>query len=140
MADGFFVEVDTRKLEQIIASLPQGAQDLLAAIGTEMVADIQLSMGTSPPGRTYTRGGVTHVASVAGNPPNPDTGELRASITHTQTGPMERVIHDQTEHGAIQEFGAEEINLAPRPFMRPVFEAWRVRKFGQFVDDFPLIR
>ena len=139
MADGFTVEVDTRKLEQIIQSLPKGAQDLLAAIATEMVADIQLSMGTSPPGIAYTRGNVTHVASLPGYPPTPDTGELRASITHRQTGKLERIIHDQTEYGAAQEFGVEELNLEARPFMRPVFEDWRTKKFGQFVDDYPLI-
>ena len=137
MAD-FQIEVDLTRLNQVIAELPGGAENLLIAAATEMVADIQLSMGTSPPGRTYTRRGVTHTASQAGYAPNPDTGNLKASITHTANGKLERIIHDQTDYGQHLEFGTEV--MAARPFMRPVFEAWRTGRFAALVRQIDLVR
>ncbi len=132
-------QVDTRKLRQIIESMPRGEAALLAGIANEMVVDVQLSMDDSPAdGRTYKRGTVEHVASSAGNPPRPDTGTLRASINHAPRGNLEEVIFDQVEYGYYLEFGTEDI--LPRPFMRPVFEAWSNRKFADFVRSYPLVR
>ena len=138
MVDGMVMNVDTRRLEEIIASLPGAAEDMLAAVATEMVGDIVLSMNDSPAtGITYTRRGVQHTASEPGNPPRPDTGELMGSITHRKTGVLEQTIHDQVEYGKWLELGTEFMEA--RPFMTPVFEQWRRNKFAQFVDDFPLV-
>lgn len=138
MVDGMTMDVDTRKLEQIIQSLPGAADDLLAAIATEMVSDIKLGMNDSPAtGITYTRGSVQHTASEAGNAPRPDTGELMGSITHQKTGTLEQTIHDQVEYGVYLELGTEFIEA--RPFMTPVFEQWRRGQFANFVDNFPLV-
>jgi hypothetical protein len=135
MADEFKMTVDVRKLREIAASLPRGINDLLAAVGTEMVGDMQMGMLNSPAdGEVYG----DHQASSPGNPPRPDTAELLNSVTHTKTGEAERVIHDQVEYGKYQEFGTEDIE--PRPWMKPVFEAWQNGKFSQFVDNFPLVR
>lgn len=140
MSDGFgmTMNVDTERLEQIIAELPNNAEDFLAAVATEMVGDIIHGMDTSPAdGLTYWRGNVVHIASSPGNPPVPDTGELRASIDHRKTGVLEQTIHDGVEYGRYLELGTEFIE--PRPFFVPVFEDWRVNKFGQFVRDYPLV-
>lgn len=138
MVDGMAMNVDVRRLEQIADALPGGLEDFLDAVGTEMVGDVQMGMQGSPAdGITYTRGGVTHTASSAGNPPRPDSGELLASITFTPTGTLERTIHDGVEYGVYQELGTEFIEA--RPFMVPVFEEWRARKFAEFVRRFPLV-
>lgn len=138
MVDGMQVVVDTRRLEQIIQSLPGAGEDLLAGVATEMVSDIKQNMIDSPPaGITYRRRGVEHTASAPGDPPRPDTGELMGSITHRATGTLEQTIHDQVEYGKYLELGTEFIEA--RPFMRPVFADWRTSKFGQFVSQFPLV-
>lgn len=138
MTDGLVMNVDTRKLEDVINSLPGKAEDLLAAIANEMVVDITEGMrNSSPTGITYTRRGVSHTSSETGNPPRPDTGDLMGSITHRATATLEQTIHDQVEYGKWLELGTEFMEA--RPFMKPVFEQWRNRKFGQFVDDYPLV-
>lgn len=138
MVDGLVMNVDVRRMQQIIDALPGNAEDLLAAVATEMVGDVKQGMLDSPPtGITYTRRGVQHTASEAGNEPRPDTGELIGGITHRRTGKLEQTIHDQVEYGKYLELGTEFI--APRPFMRPVFEQWRVSQFADFVAAFPLV-
>ena len=134
MADGMAMKVDTAKMLQIIASLPNNEKDLLAGVATEMVGDMKIGMLDSPAdGNVYG----DHVASSPGNPPRPDTAELLNSVTHTATGPLEETIHDQVEHGAWQELGTEFIEA--RPWMKPVFESWRRGKFAGFVRDWPLV-
>ncbi|MGJ3241166.1 MAG: hypothetical protein ACFE0Q_20820 [Anaerolineae bacterium] len=138
MADGLVMNVDTRRMQQIINSLPGAANDLLAGVATEMVSDIKLSMVNSPAtGITYRRRSVEHTSSSPGNPPRPDTGELMGSITHRQTGDLEQTIHDQVEYGVYQELGTEFIEA--RPFMSPVFDQWRVGGFADFVRSYPLV-
>ena len=138
MAD-FQLNIDKRKLQDLIDNLPGGIDDLLNGVAIEMVADMQLGMDDSPAdGVTYTRGSVQHTASSPGNPPRPDTAALRNSITHTSTGTHEVTIHDQVEYGQYQEFGTETIEA--RPWMKPVFEDWRRNKFNNFVDNFSLVK
>lgn len=138
MADGLAMNVDTKKLEQVIRDLSGNAEDMLAGAATQMVGDIKLAMTDSPAtGITYTRGSVQHTASEAGNAPRPDTGELMGSITHRKTGKLEQTIYDQVEYGVYLELGTEFIEA--RPFMSPVFESWRRGQFADFVDDFPLV-
>jgi len=135
MADGFKMVIDTRKMNAIAAQLPRGIDSLLAGVGEEMAGDMKMGMVDSPADGEWHG---DHQASSPGNPPRPDTGELMGSITHSPYGKDARVIHDQVEHGAYQEFGTETIE--PRPWMKPVFEAWRNGKFSQFIDNFPLVR
>lgn len=70
-------------------------------------------------GRVYRRGGVTHTASLPGDPPAPDTGALRRSIGFQITGPGR--VGVGVEAGApywrFLEFGTRFIE--PRPFLRP---------------------
>lgn len=128
------VRLNKRKLEQLIRTTPTRADQLVRAAATEMVGDIVTSFNTSPPGETYVRGSVSHVASQEGYPPNVDTGALRASIQWTAAGPMKVFIHDGVIYGLMLEIGTD--NMGPRPFITPVFEAWRQGKFVQFARQF----
>lgn len=118
--DDFSFEVDISKLEHIAAQTPGKIDTWLRGIAEEIVTDVVLSFGTSPDGRTYTRGNVTHIASQPDNPPNVDTGALRASITSERKAYNEYEVMDGVEYGIYLEEGTEHI--APRPFMGPAFE------------------
>jgi len=127
MKNTFKMDVDTKKLERLIASEPKKVERWLASVAADMVSDIKLSFGTSPDGESYKRGTVTHVASQPGNPPNVDTGTLRASIRHDSEGSLTQIIHDGTEYGIWLEEGTER--MGSRPFIAPVFADWE-KKIG----------
>lgn len=117
------VRIDDRELVRMINRSDEDAERWLDGVAESIVGDIVLSFGTSPPGRTYSRGGGrTHTASQAGNPPNVDYGILRASIEWERDGRKRRKIMDGVEYGIHLEDGTETI--APRPFIEPVFRAW----------------
>lgn len=113
------VVLDTKGLQQLKRSEPDKVAKWLDAEAEGVVTDIKLSMNTSPPGRTYTRGGVSHTASQPGYPPNVDIGTLRASIRWERDGLFTRKIMDGVTYGIHLEDGTESI--APRPFMAPAF-------------------
>lgn len=122
MADSDFkVNLDTSGLDKILQQEPAKAEAWLDGFVEEMVTNIKLSFGTSPPGLTYTRGSVQHVASQPGYPPNVDTGNLRASMRWEKTGKLERTIFDGTEYGIYLEEGAEDAGIEARPFVQPEF-------------------
>lgn len=121
------------KLKAIMAQNPAMVDEVLRTAGAGMLGDILLSFNTSPGGREYVRGGVVHVASVEGYPPNVDTGALRASMTVQKQGEGEYWIQDGVEYGLYLEEGTE--NMGARPFVAPVFDDWRKAKFGAVVAD-----
>ena len=102
----------------------------LAAVTLEGAIKLELSRPGS--GRIYGR----HQASAPGDPPAPDTGTLRASIGHEQTGDTVRVGSSLAQAGTL-EFGTVRAGrgrrtvIEPRPFMRPALA--RVR--GQLTAD-----
>lgn len=115
------IHVDVSGIDRILATEPGRVETWLDGFAEDMVTQIKLSMGTSPPGRTYQRGkNRTHVASVEGFPPNIDMGTLINSIRQEPTGRLERTISDGVEYGIWLEDGTER--MGPRPFMRPVFD------------------
>lgn len=121
------IRIDTRRLQQVIASTPGFVDELLASAANEMLGDMQISFNTSPPGETYRRGSVVHVASVKGYPPNVDTGTLRASMRVRRVKRKEYRIEDGVEYGIYLEDGTER--MGARPFVRPVFEEWQRSRF-----------
>lgn len=131
MANRGGFRVDTRMMKRLRQQSPARISQLLRGAATEMVADIKLGFGTGPAGRAYQRGGVSHIASSPGNPPNSDTGTLEGSMTWVEESRTRLIIHDQTEYGVYLELGTETIE--PRPFVAPVFEAWRARQFGLYI-------
>lgn len=123
MSDNVQITIDDSKLRIFMQQYPQKIEDWLSGVAEQMVTDIKLSFGTSPPGRAYQRGTVTHIASMPGYPPNVDTGSLRASIRWASEGRFTRIISDGVEYGIMLEYGTEYTGA--RPFVRPVFEDWR---------------
>ncbi len=123
MASGMTVRKDFRKLDQIIRDTPERGDRMLAGAAIEITGDIVVSFTTSP--------------SSPGEPPGVDTGSLRASMHWEKVGNLHYIVADAVAHGIFMELGTSTI--APRPFMNPVFEEWRVRKFAQFIKDFGLI-
>jgi len=112
--------LDTSGLDRILQTEPQKVETWLDAVAEDIVTDIVLNFGTSPPGASYTRGGVTHVASQPGYPPNVDISTLSDSIKWEKTAPLERTISDGVEYGIHLEDGTEYID--PRPWMEPAFK------------------
>lgn len=119
------IKVDMRKLQNIINNEPARADAWLRGVGMQILGDIQLSFGTSPDGKTHTRGTVKHVASQPGYPPNIDTGALRGSMGLRKLGNMTYEIHDGVEYGVHLELGTEK--MAARPFVNPVFAEWQTK-------------
>lgn len=113
------VVLDDKKLQKLIQTEPQKVDAWLTGFAEDLVSRIKLSFNTSPPGRTYVRGGVSHTASVEGHPPNIDVGSLINSINQTPAGKLTRHINAGTDHALPLEYGTE--NIAPRPFIVPAF-------------------
>lgn len=126
------IDVDTRRLQQIIKSQPEMLEKVMDGMADEVVSDIKEGINLSPPtGRAYKKRGVVHYASESGKPPRPDTGEMLAGIRWKPDGRFKRRIEDGTEYGIHMEIGTPTVR--PRPFFTPVFEIWAVRKFRDFL-------
>lgn len=75
-------------------------------------------------GRTYTRGGVTHTASAAGEYPASDTGFLASNI-HVTVKPdrLSGAVESRANYSEFLEFGTSK--MAARPFLQPSAEQVR---------------
>jgi hypothetical protein len=62
-------------------------------------------------------GGKNHVASLPGEPPNADTGQLDRSIHVERLGPLKARSVADAPHARAMEEGT--VNVAERPYMRP---------------------
>lgn len=120
---GMDVDYDNSILQALITDLGPGLDDWLNGVAHQVEGDVKQSFGDSPGGRTYTRRGVTHIASVAGHPPNVDLGNLRASIHVIRVGYLRYKISDGVLYGLYLEDGTE--NIDPRPFMSPAIMRMR---------------
>lgn len=116
-------ELDTSILDRLIQTTPEELSRWWDGVAESMTNDIKMSFNTSPAGRSYQRGGVTHVASAPGYPPNIDTGALVNSMHWEEIAALTRHIMDGVEYGYHLEEGTSSI--LPRPFFQPVFAAWR---------------
>lgn len=120
MAKDYEVRVDKSGLQQFYRQHPQKLEDALNTTALEGLRIVKMSFNTSRAGRTYKRGARFHVASVAGMPPNIDTGKLMNAIYYYTPKPGERIISTgDTEYAAHLEFGTTRMRGA-RPFMRPM--------------------
>jgi HK97 gp10 family phage protein len=100
---------------------PVGKTLARRAIVVEGTAKRSMSSGG---GRSYRRGGVTHVASAPGTAPAVDTGRLRASITH-ELGRDSRGLYARigtnVRYAVYLELGTRR--MRPRPFLRPALQS-----------------
>jgi hypothetical protein len=117
---GITFTADLSKLDALMARIPGALDSFLDKEAEWATAEIMLSFNTSPAGRTYKRGNVTHIASQPGYPPNIDIGTLRASMRWERTGLYSRMIMDGVAYGKMLELGTAK--MAARPSVRPVFE------------------
>lgn len=130
---GITWEVNTKGLDALLGQAERNHDEWVRAISTEIVNDIKLSYGTSPSGRRYKRGRKYHIASIAGHPPNVDTGKLRASIRWDSVGVAVTEVSSDQKHAVYQEFGTQTIKK--RPHFRPVLTMWR-GKLQQHYQEF----
>lgn len=65
--------------------------------------------------------GKNHVPSLPGEPPNEDTGVLRANIETTQIAPLQVEVSSNAPYAAALEFGTSK--MAERPYMGPATRA-----------------
>jgi len=116
--------LDVSAAARIIAQNGGNVDNWMTRVAEQMVEEVKLSMGTSPPGRTYMYGNVEHVASIAGHPPTPVTGALQASIRWEKDSQREHTVYvgDGVSYGIYLELGTG--NMEARPFIGPVFDNW----------------
>lgn len=114
------VVLNTDGLDDLIRDEPGKVSKWLDGFAESIVTFMKLSMGTSPAGAEYTRGGVTHIASQPGYPPNVDIGNLINTLGWEPTGQLERTIYAGTDYAQALEEGTEDI--MPRPFFAPAFD------------------
>lgn len=84
---------------------------LVYAAADEIRAEARLSI---------TRGSVSgkgHRASLPGQPPNRDTGNLDTNIETTRTGELTCEVRSKSGHAVALEYGTSK--MAERPYMRP---------------------
>ena len=131
-----------KKLKKRIVDNPEKHLKQLvqrAATTVEGTAKESIVSG-NPTGRTYVRGGISHTASAAGQPPAQDQGQLAQNITTKVTTNGTQVIGQiiaSAPHAPHLEFGTSTIE--PRPFMQPALERNRPKikrmfKKGGYVD------
>lgn len=144
-----------RKIDAMIAAATSANSSTMRLAC--MVLERQIKVTLSTPGRGWirrhrtksvTKRGIRSVDigragrhSAPGDPPAPDTGQLRNSIHaniggHGPDGASSRV-GTNLPYAPVLEFGsiAEGGFIAPRPFMRPALEAAQAEMHGVVVSD-----
>lgn len=94
--------------------------------GIKVERQAKVLMSTPGSGRIYRRGNVVHQASAPGDPPAPDRGQLRASVTHAMGKDDEGLFVDigsNLKKARWLELGTQ--NMAARPALRPALQAGR---------------
>lgn len=117
------IRVNTKGLDDLIREEPKRVDAWLRGVAIQMVGDIKTSFNSGPAGRTYKRGTRYHIASRPYNAPNTDTGALIGSIRHEAAGDLAYRIVAGGVAAEYLEYGTAK--MQPRPYMRPVFNAWR---------------
>lgn len=111
------ISMNIAKVDKKFAEQLQNLIDATAQrIRTDSIRSIQRSPAV---GKQYPRGRNTHIASIAGNPPRTDSGELVRMI-NSKVGQLEAEVVSSAEHSAYLEFGT--VNMRARPFLFPAFE------------------
>jgi len=98
---------------------------------------VQNSIKQKGTGRNYTRGGVTHTASIAGQPPATDQGNLANNITidisTKSNGSVVGQIISSAPYSKELEFGTT--NMEARPFMQPALRKSKKKILSIFKEE-----
>lgn len=105
----------------------------IVGLGGNMVRNtaVQSIHKHSSGGVTYNRGGRSHTASAAGQPPNTDTGYLASNIHLVlDADKMGCSVESRADYSEALEYGTS--NMAARPFMQPALEENRKKIMNLF--------
>lgn len=123
MADDVFIRFDDAALAELFSSPDGPVGKALSRVAIKVERRAKQLASTPGTGRRYGR----HRASAPGNPPAPDTGRLRASISR-EVGKVGTVlvarVGTDVAYGRYLELGTSR--MAARPFLRPALDAGRV--------------
>lgn len=121
------IENFKKYLSQITPGLEEKLKDTIGLCCQKVRSDIQTSMAQTPRNTsvTYYTNNKTkgHHPSLPGNPPAPDTGNLRNSIRYEVNGSGKSVYgivgttQKDPPYGAYLEYGTSR--MAPRPWLKP---------------------
>lgn len=115
------VDVDTRRLNRILRSLPGNRRAAIDRIAKEIEGKAKASMGAEKHGETYYVQGKEHIASAPGEAPAIDTGNLVNSIRSEMLNDQTGIVFTNVEYAPYLEFGTSD--MAPRPFLQPAVDA-----------------
>lgn len=106
------------------AAAQDGRDNALRSAALVAVTELKLTLSQPGTGRSYRRGGRTHVASAPGQPPARDTGKLVGSIDMESVGPGVIAVGTDQPYGADLEDGTVTAGglIAPRPWMKPTID------------------
>lgn len=101
----------------------EGAAKRIVGYGLNEIRGVAVKgiLAGNKTGITYTRGGVSHTASAAGEYPANDTGFLASNIhVRVSSTGLSGVVESRANYSAHLEFGTSK--MAARPFMQPSAE------------------
>lgn len=113
-----YIVMDTTRLDDIAKQAPKDIQERNRKFAEDMVDRVQASFGDSP--------------SRPGDPPGIVTGAEKAGVHAVQVSPTEWAVQTSEPYDSFMEYGTRHI--APRPFMRPVYEDLRNEVDDRYKD------
>ena len=135
-------DINLNQLSDLLKNRASGITDNLEKAikicGEKVRSDIQYDMAHTPRNMSktyYTNNKTTaHHPSLPGNPPAPDTGNLRESIRYEVHNDGKEVYgivgstQKDPDYAVWMEYGTSDGRIAPRPWLRPA-----MRKDNDFI-------
>lgn len=136
MARRTAVRIVYNKFPEIVRRLPGAAREIVEETIDEIDETVKRGMAASAGGRTYVRGGRTHVASAPGDMPAIDTTKLIGSLQkRIISGKAHGFYFTDNAYAVYLEYGTSK--MAARPFMHPAADSAKrsfMRKFRRLED------
>lgn len=119
-----FAEILKRKADMVKKGVAKSIGICCERVRTTVLTDMaNTQRNRDVTYRSGKNGNIEHHPSLPGNPPAPDTGNLRASIHYTQgeeNGKPIGIVGTDVEYGKHLEFGTSQ--MLPRPWLKPGIE------------------
>jgi len=123
--------------KRLITNANKNALKAVTRSTTFVEGVVQKSIKNKGSGRTYIKGGITHTASIAGQPPATDQGNLANNITidisSKANGSVVGQIISSAPYSKALEFGTT--NMEARPFMRPALRNSKNKILNIFKEE-----